>query len=435
MSYKEKYRSYIVQAIDEIYDNIINFYNNDYKEFVVRNRCLGTAIPEYTINSDGLCVLESVNGNETIGFENVINLTALETYTDNIFYCKECVVDFCSGRKLTNKKSLMIIDKNSPMTILDINFNLLSSFVNMLELPQKCYDLSGVTAEDNMLDLSQLSYVDFTKFLSGDINFTLLGVKGIKNKCINSTFNTLLLNDIRNLEGLSEPYFTKCRIKSLSISNEMLLNAKSVLFKDCIIDELLISDISFIDRNSAEFKEYAEKMTSLDLYSFNTCTIKKLSLVSNVLLSHTFRSCTIADMEISPTDNNNSGLYLEEMAISYSTFNTRQKLNISRLSESAFYGCVINKDIGKGYKTTYNKPLILSVIQIPDEQSVADAMSAFVDCYGNYEVLDSTAESVSKGTDLFDDNGEVNDDVIYNTLYAILYRGATHYITLPKEFK
>lgn len=434
MSYKNKYRSYIVDFLDEAYPEIENFYENEYKSLLGRSTSMSLEISEYTKNEDGLFVLENINGDDSMHFENVINLTSLETYTGNAFEVSPYVVDFCSGRTLIVKKPILLFSKDTSMKILDIDFNLLNKFVNRIDIPERCFDLTGIPLKENVLDLSHLSYVDFTDFLAGDIDFSLFGVSGIKNKCIGSKFNTLNLTTVKTFDSTTDPYFTDCNIKYLAISHDTLINSKSTFCLGCNIDELLIYDTRDINSKSDEFQSYINKMIDMNIYCFKTCNIKKLVLVSNLLSSNMFSACTIEDMEISPRDNNN-GFEIHEKAISYSTFNCRTQLNVSKLSNGSFYQCVINKDLSKDYKVNFYKPLILYVKDIPDEHSVSDAMSSFVDCYGNFEVLDCTVDTVSENTPLFDNNGEINDDIIYNTLYAMLYRGATHYIVLPKEFR
>lgn len=434
MKYRNKYRSYLVETVDEVYKDIESFYYNDYKEYVGRESMLRLPIIEYTKNDDDLFVLENINGDISMGFENVVNLTSLETFSGNAFEIGPYVIDFCSGRTLNTKKPMLLFNKDTSMKILDLNFTLLNKFVHRIDIPEKCFDLTGIPLKENVLDLSQLSSVDFTKFLAGDVEFSLFGVGGIKNKCVGSTFNTLNLTTVRTFDSTTEPYFEDCKIKCLAISNDTLINSKSMFCMNCTIDELLIYDTRDIDTESQRVKEYISMMIEKNLYCFQTCNIKKLALVSNLLSSNMFRSCSIDDMEISPR-NNDDGIEIDKKAISYSTFNCRKQLNVSKLAYCAFYQCVINKDIGKDYKVNFYKPLILYVKNIPDEDSVSDAMSSFVDCYGNFEVLDCTVDTVVENAPLFDNDGEVNDDVIYNTLYAMLYRGAIHYITLPKEFK
>lgn len=424
----KEYRSYIRKTIDDIQDSIDDFYQNQYLPLLDRSTVFANSLPYYTKNEDGLYVLERLNGEDSIKFENIMNLSALESFNGNEYNLPVYVIDFCSGSVFSNKKSLMVFDRDTPLKILDIPFNLLSKFVSKIELPQSCFDLVDIVSSENVLDLSNLKGVDFTEFIVSDTELTLFGVVGIKNKCTKSKFDTLNLTTVTSFDNSTEPYFQDCEIKSLAISNTTLIKSKSKLCVGCKIDELLIYDNKDIDIYSRDVLDYRKTMEEQEICCFEGCTINKVTIVSNVLLSHTFKTCYINDLELSPRDNEN-GLVLDSMAVSYSSFNSKQHLNVSKLGLKAFYVCVINQAKGQNYKS-----LELYVKDIPDEESVSNAMGGFEECCGNYEVLDCTSDGV-KDTILFDENGLLNDDVVYNTLYALLNRGNPHFITLPKEFK
>ena len=48
-------------------------------------------------------------------------------------------------------------------------------------------------------------------------------------------------------------------------------------------------------------------------------------------------------------------------------------------------------------------------------------------------MLDCTGDGVNSSVQIFSDNKDVSDDVVYNTLYAMLFRGSKHYIELPED--
>lgn len=436
MGYKTKYRGHLVKMLDEVYDELNSFYEYEYIACKERSDVLGAEVCLYRKNEDGLFVLESVNGDSTMSFENIVNLTGLETFSGNVFTVQPYVVGFIYGRYLNNKKNMIEISKDTGLTILDINFNVLSQFTHRLSLPQKCFNLDSIEDKDNILDLADMSKVDFTKFIVSDSALTLRGVKGIYNRCYGSTFGALNLTGLSDFYGASvsregynwEAYFISCHIKSLIISNTTLINAACTLFKDCVIDELVIYDKEGIDLGSELLEIYREKMADNDCYVFNRCEITNFSIVSNIILSNSFSLCTINTLNISSKDNS-VGIHIDMNAFVGTSFTSSQSINVSRLAQSAFNSCVVNA----AENNRVSRPFVLYVKDIPDDGAVADAVNGFMDCVGNYEVLYCGGDGVSSNVEIFNESGELTDDAIYNTIYAMLFRGATHYIQLPKD--
>lgn len=431
--WQDKYRKELIQGLVECMDKIDDFYNTVYIPSKERNTTLGLPFCSYYINEDGLYVLENINGDNSLNFENIINLTSLETLDGTTFTLGNFVIDFICGRTLPVKKNLLIFPVDTALKLIDIDFSMLSKFVHKIELPQKVFNLISVDDKDNILDLSRLSKINFIDFLAGNIELNTADLLGLKNQCINSTFNSINLSHVRIFDDTTEPYFVNCNMKEFIISNKGILNARSAICKDCDIEELLIYDSLELNKGKDDYIKYKDMLSKDEFYAFKGCNIKKVTLVSNLLLSNTFKSCSIDNFEMSPTSD--IGIELEENAISYSTFNSVQRLNVARLAQSAFVSCVINKNLSNKFSSGFYKPLQLYVKLVPDDNAVADSGLGFEDCYGNFEVLNCTAQNIDANSGMFDNDGKIDDDVIYNTLYAMLYKTGSHYINLPKEFK
>lgn len=427
------YRKGLIDTLASVIDKIDDFYQTVYIPAKERSTTLGSDFPDYKVDDNGLYVLENINGETSLNFENIVNLTSLETLEATTFLLGNFVIDFTHGRTLPIKKNLLTFPKDTIMKIIDIDFNKLYSFVHKIELPQCIFDLKDVSDKENILDLFQLRNIDFETFLAGDIELNTGGIKGIKNTCSHSTFKNINLSNVKYFDDTTEPYFVDCHMNQFMISNLGILNAKSAICDGCEIGELLIYDVVPLDKKSESYIAYKDRLSQDKFYAFKDCNIQKVTLVSNILLSNTFKSCGIESFEMSSTDD--FGIELEENAISYSTFNSVQKLNVARLAQSSFVSCVINKNLSLEYNSCLYRPLQLYVRCIPDENAVADSGLGFEDCYGHFEVLDCTADNIDVDSGLFDNDGLVDDDVIYNTLYAMLYKTNPNFIILPKEFR
>lgn len=431
LGYKNRYRKHLVTLLNTVYANLDDFYENSYKVSKDREAMLGISTSDYSKNEDGLFVLDNVNGDDSLHFENVVNLTGLETFLGNTFVIQPFVVDFIHGRYLANKKNMLEISNETCLKLVDINFHMLYQFASKLTVPDVCFKLDTLDDEDNVINLSLLSDVDFTSFIISKSPFTLQGLKGVCNCCKGATFNILNLSQCNKffgfLKGDISAYFKNCHMSSVIISSKSFLNAGWCLFESCTIDELIIYDSQDINLDSELYKSYKDLMAESGKAIFTACEIGVVSISSNVLLSNLFSLCTINRLSVAPRDPV-SGVQIDENAFLNTVFNSVQDLNVSRLGYGAFNACVINMSANR-----VSRPLVLYVKDIPDRKAVADASNGFLDCAGDYEVLDCTGDGVNSNAQIFSDTQTDSDDVIYNTLYAMLFRGSKHYIELPSD--
>ena len=431
LGYKNKYRKHIVTMLDTVYDELSEFYENSYKEAKEREDVMGLYTSEYYKDEDGLFVLNNVNGEDSLHFENIVNLTGLETFIGSTFVIQPFVVDFIYGRYLPSRKNMLELSDETCLTLVDINFSTLNKFANKLSLPETCFKTDKLDKDDNVINLAWLSNVDFPNFIISKSPFTLQGLQGVCNCCNGSKFGTLNLSHCTkfygSLKGEISAYFVKCNISSLIISSKSFLNVGWGLFESCTIEELIIYDSTDIDLDSELYRSYVELMEESGRAIFTSCEIGSLSISSNVILSNMFSLCTINKLAVVPR-NPEEGIQIDSNALLNTVFTCVQNLNVSRLGQSAFNACVVNVD-----STKLSRPFVLYVKSVPDRMAVADAINGFLECAGDYEVLDCTGDGVNSSVQIFSDNKDVSDDVVYNTLYAMLFRGSKHYIELPED--